>query len=106
MAYRVELTAQAQRDLENLHKRISADASNAAVAWLDELEDAISSLERFPLRCPLAPEKRLSQRGMRHLLFGGKRDVYRILYDIDEVRRIVRIRTVRHGSMDEFVGGK
>ena len=106
MAYRVELTDQAQRDLENLHKRLPADDSNAVVSWLDQLEDAIFSLERFPLRCPLAPEKRLSRRGIRHLLFGAKRDVYRVLYDIDEKHRIVRIRTVRHGSMDEFLLGK
>jgi toxin ParE1/3/4 len=106
MAYRVELTDQAQRDLTNLHKRISADDSNAAASWLDELEEAMFSLELFPLRCPLAPERRLARRGIRRLLFGAKRDVYRILYDIDEKRRVVRVRTVRHGSRDEFVAGK
>jgi hypothetical protein len=34
--------------------------------------------------------------------YGSKRDVYRVIYDIDELQQIVRVRAVRHSAMDEF----
>ena len=57
MAYLVELTLRAERDLAYLYDRISGDDSIAAVRWFKELEQAIYTLERFPRRCPLAPER-------------------------------------------------
>jgi plasmid stabilization system protein ParE len=106
MAYRVELSRRAKGDLQELYERVLADESVAARVWFDGLENAIASLQRFPRRCPIAPESSTFGLSLRHLLYGAKSDVYRIIYDLDENRRIVNVVTVRHGSMDEFVGGK
>ena len=50
-----------------------------------------------------APESKKAGRPLRQLLYGAKRDVYRVLYEIDEGKKIVRVLTIRHGAMDEFI---
>jgi plasmid stabilization system protein ParE len=106
MEYRVELTRRASRDLNGLLERIRADDSAASANWFNGLEEAIYSLERFPRRCPIAPESNRSKRRLRHLLYGAKRDVYRVIYEIDQSRKVVRILTIRHAAMDEFIRGR
>jgi mRNA-degrading endonuclease RelE of RelBE toxin-antitoxin system len=103
MAYRVELTLRAERDLDYLYERISADDSTVASRWFNGLEAAIYTLERLPRRCPLAPESKRAKRRLRHLLYGAKRDAYRVIYEIDESRKVVRVLTIRHSAMDEFI---
>lgn len=103
MAYRVELTIRASQDLEQIYERISADDSSVAALWYFGLEDAIRTLRNFPRRCPVAPESKMRKPELRHLLYGSKRDVYRVIYDIDEPSELVRVRAVRHSAMDEFV---
>jgi toxin ParE1/3/4 len=103
MAFLVELTLRAERDLIDIYERISADDSVVAARWFNGLQKAIDALERFPRRCPVAPEDRTAQRRLRHLLYGSKRDVYRVIFDIDEPRKLIRVLTIRHAAMDEFI---
>jgi plasmid stabilization system protein ParE len=103
MAYLVELTLRAERDLEFLYERISVSNSAAAARWFNRLEEAIYTLERFPRRCPVAPESKGAKRRLRHLLYGAKPDVCRVIYAVDERRKVVRVLTVRHRAMDEFI---
>jgi len=103
MAYLVELTLRAQRDLTDIYERISANDSVVAARWFNGLEAAIDALERFPRRCPVASEDKNAQRRLRHMLYGSKRDVYRVIDDIDEPRKLVRVVTIRHAAMDEFI---
>jgi plasmid stabilization system protein ParE len=98
MAYRVELTARALRDLRHVFVRINAEHSPQAAAWFGELETVILSLNEHPERGPATPEKRT----LRHLLFGKKPHVYRIIYAVHEPARIVRILHVRHGARAPF----
>ncbi|MGH7778479.1 MAG: type II toxin-antitoxin system RelE/ParE family toxin [Candidatus Binataceae bacterium] len=53
MAYLVELTRRAERDLGDLYDRISAEDAAVAAHWFNGLEEAIYTLERLPLpdRC-------------------------------------------------------
>lgn len=104
MAYLVELTLRAERDLDYPYQRIAASLSAAAARWFNELAEAIYTLEQLPRRCPIAPESKKAKR-LRHLLHGAKRDVYRVIYEIDESRKVVRILTIRHAAMDEFSRG-
>ncbi|MBV8054105.1 MAG: type II toxin-antitoxin system RelE/ParE family toxin [Deltaproteobacteria bacterium] len=102
MAYLVELTRRAERDLTYLFERISASDSVAAARWFNGLEQAIYTLERFPRRCPIAPEGKRAKRQLRHLLYGSKPDVYRVIFEIDERRRKVQVLTIIHGAMERF----
>ena len=38
---------------------------------------------------------------MRHLLYGKRPNVYRVIFEIDAPRKVVRVLTIRHGAMDE-----
>jgi toxin ParE1/3/4 len=62
------------------------------------LAEAIYSLERFPDRGPAVPESKK----LRHLLFGKKPHVYRIIYAVDKRNRIVNVLHIRHGARDAF----
>jgi toxin ParE1/3/4 len=106
MAYRVELTVRAEQDLQYVFDRISAEDSAVAALWYYGLEDAIRTLRSFPRRCPVAPESKMRKPELRHLLYGSKRDVYRVIYDIDEPQKLVWIRAIRHTAMDEPMSGR
>ncbi len=87
MAYRVLYRKRAERDLDRL-------ARGAALEWFDGLCDAIESLAEFPERCAFAPEAALREKGVRQLLYGEGRRVYRILYRVKD--ESVQILTMRH----------
>jgi len=89
MAYRVELTFRATRDLEYLYAQINAVESSLARRWFDGLERALCSLEHAPHRCPAAPESKSTGRRLRHLLYGRHRRRYRAIFEINEPRRAI-----------------
>lgn len=102
MAYRVELTDRAARDLASLYEEKHADEFDAAARWFNGLEKAVGTLENLPRRCPAAPESTKTGRPLRHLLYGRKPHVYRVIFEIDETQKAVRILTIRHGARQEF----
>jgi len=53
MAYRVELTDRAARDLELLYLEKNAAESQAAARWYNRLEEAVSALGRYPIAVQL-----------------------------------------------------
>ncbi len=98
MTYRVELANRAIRDLEALYLEKNAAESQAAARWYNRLERALYTLEKYPYRCPVAPEARKMKRKLWHLLYGKKPNVYRIIYEIDERQLTVWVLTIRHGA--------
>ena len=100
MAYRVELTTRAQRDLANIYRRIEAETSVQAAKWFNGVEEAINSLEDYPRRNPVTSENK----SRRHLLYGKKPYVYRIIYRIEEETStvyVLHIRPPRRDRMEE-----
>jgi plasmid stabilization system protein ParE len=61
MAYRVELTERAKRDLGDLYAHINATESAAAARWFNGLEESVYGLESFPRRCPVCAGGQTSQ---------------------------------------------
>jgi len=98
MAYLVELAARAARDLEILYLEKNAAESQTAASWYNGLEDAVLTLAKRPLRCPLAHEGRKMKRELRHLLYGKKPHIYRIIYEVDEQQKMVSVLHIRHGA--------
>jgi toxin ParE1/3/4 len=94
MTYRVELTARASRDLRRIFRHINAESSRQANAWFNELEATILRLDQHPERCPVTPENQ----ALRHLLFGKKPNVYRVIFVVDRRAQIVRVLHIRHGA--------
>jgi plasmid stabilization system protein ParE len=99
MTYRVELTDRAARDLNVLYVEKHATGSPPAARWYNSLEEAVCSLEHSPYRCPAAPVAGKS-RPLRHLLYGKKPHVYRVIFEIDEQRQVVTVLTIRHGARE------
>ena len=93
MKYVVRLTGRALRDLEATYDYIEADASEQALSWFNRLAKAIHSLERLPSRGLVIPENKK----LRHLLFGKKPHIYRIIYAVDKRRHVVNVLHIRHG---------
>jgi hypothetical protein len=81
MEYGVELAARAARDLEILYLEKNAAESPDAARWYNGLEQAVYTLETHPNRCPSAPEARKVKRQLRHLLYGAKPHVYRVILE-------------------------
>lgn len=98
MTYLVEFAAHAVRDLEFLYLAKNAAESSAAARWFNGLEQAVYGLALHPYRCPVAPEARRAKRKLRHLLYGKRPHVYRVLYEVDEERQAVWVFTIRHGA--------
>ena len=88
MAHHVLYRKRAEHDLEKL-------AEAATPEWFDGLCEAIESLAEFPERCALVPEPGLRRKGVRQLLYGQGRSIYRILYRVKG--ESVQILTIRHG---------
>ncbi len=99
MAYGVDLTERAARDLRRIYLTINAEDAAQARAWFNGLEEAISSLDELPASGASTPE----DGNLRHLLYGRKRHCYRIIYAIDEGNRIVTVLHIRHSARDAFV---
>jgi toxin ParE1/3/4 len=99
MAYLVEMTARAARDLEILYLTKNAAESREAARWYNGLEEAVSSLTTHPHRCPVAPETRGTKRQLRHLLYGKKPHVYRVIFVVQEQLQTVSVLTIRHAAM-------
>ena len=98
MTYRVEFTARAVRDLEILYVEKNAAESHAAARWYNDLEQAVYALASHPHRCPFAPETRTAKRKLRHLLYGKKPHIYRVIYELYEGRQVVWVLMIRHGA--------
>jgi toxin ParE1/3/4 len=98
MTYRVEFADRAARDLEILYKEKNAAESHAAARWYNGLEEAVDALASYPNRCPVVPKARKVKRKLRHLLYGKKPHVYRVIYEIDEGRQAVWVLHIRHGA--------
>jgi plasmid stabilization system protein ParE len=99
MAYHVDLTERAARNLRRIYRRLNAEDSARARDWFNGLERAVFSLDEHPARAPVIPE----DDSLRHLLYGRKPNVYRIIYAIDEGDRVVTVLHIRHGARNAFI---
>jgi len=96
MTFRVEITAEAEDDLDSiLSWLVSERAGDTGSRWFEALETAIATLAEFPERCSLAPESRLFPFEVRQLLYGNKPYLYRILFTVQE--KTVYVLHVRYG---------
>ncbi len=99
MNYRVRLSAKAERDVEGVLRWFDKQRAGAAASrWFAQLWAKIGTLEKQPLRCPLAAESTDLSIELRELLFGRRHGKYRILFLIEGIR--VQILHIRHAARD------
>jgi plasmid stabilization system protein ParE len=92
--YRVDITPEAQGDIQAVRDFIALDRPQAATRWAKEARRLIRSLGTFPERYEIIPEteEMVFARDYRHLLFGN----YRIIYCVQETR--VAVMRVVHAA--------
>ena len=90
--YQVNLSQQAQNDLEHIFYYIADDRINNAADFVLQVEKNVYSLESFPDRHPLIPENEFFGTDYRHLLYKKYRIIYRI------VEKSVFILRIIHGA--------
>jgi plasmid stabilization system protein ParE len=88
----VDITAAAEADVAEIWEYIAQDNHDAATSFVLRLEEQITTLERFPERCPLVQENELLGTAYRHLVYGNYRTIFKI---IDS--RVIILR-VLHGA--------
>ncbi len=98
MEYLVRLTDRALQDMQAIYERIQAESSDEAYAWFNGLTDAMYSLTHHPDRGATTSESKK----LRHLLYGTKPDIYRIIYAVDRRNRAVDVLHIRHGARAPF----
>ena len=97
MDFLVETTPQAERDIfDILNWLISEQAGATGLHWFEGLEQQILSLAEMPYRCPVIPEQDLFSFEVRHLLYGRKPHIYRVVFTVEE--QTVFILHVWHGA--------
>jgi plasmid stabilization system protein ParE len=80
--------------MEAIYEFIEADSPGSAAAWFSKLSVAVYSLEQYPNRGRVIKENKK----LRHLLFGGKPNIYRIIYAVDKRNAAVNVLHIRHGA--------
>lgn len=100
MAYIVKITERAERDLIHLYNEIDAADSESALNWYLGLKNAILSLEHQPNRCGVIRKRD----ELRHLLYGRKPYIYRVIFRVIKKRNYVEVLHIRHGARKHFSG--
>jgi plasmid stabilization system protein ParE len=99
MTYRVEISSIAEAEADSAFLRlVQVTSLSQASQWHSGLLKAIESLSTMPKRCPLAKENEYFSQEIRQLLYGQRRNSYRILFTVLEEVPTVRILHVRHSS--------
>lgn len=101
MAYQVVLADAAKAEASQIYDWVVERAPMRGPEWFEDLIDCLYSLEELPLRCPLAREAEGAWREIRCLVFGKRKNAYRILFEVDEEHRIVWILQIRHGALSD-----
>jgi plasmid stabilization system protein ParE len=92
--YTVLVTPEAEAGIVSAFHYIRERSPMNAARWLRALYGEIDSLERFPERCSLARENEYFEDTLRQLTLKS----HRIIFRVEEARRIVRVLYFRHGG--------
>ena len=92
MGYQVVLSRTAEADLAEIVEYIARDNPAAAVRFGHELVAHTRTLERFPKIGRLVPEFRIET--LRELIHGS----YRIVYQVDDRKKLIEIARFWHAA--------
>jgi len=94
MEYQVNFSDRANRDLDLIYTNIDGEHSGAALKWYRSLKRSIETLEKLPRRYPITRKRN----ELRHLLFGNKPHIYRVIFRVVEKQKYVLVLHIRHSA--------
>ena len=101
MTYRIAIEATAEREIRAVVRWKTHNASpTIAARWYNGLLKKIGTLRTHPTRCPIAAEDEKFPIEIRELLYGRRRNVFRIIFTIRD--ETVSILFVHHGAQQEL----
>src|SRR5207248_5395427 len=83
MIHQVRISARAKRDVDEALGSLVGRAPQGAARWHAALLNKIQTLEDNPTQWPLADTTEQLGVELRQLLFGKRRNVFRILFTVD-----------------------
>ena len=98
MQHPVEITAKALNEIDEALAWYAGRSIKAAIRWYVKLMEAIRSLADNPERFGLAPESESCSAEIRQMLYGKRRGIWRVLFEIRG--DTVYILRVRHSAQD------
>lgn len=98
MVFQVRIAKKAKLEIEAAYEWLKQQNPNYADRWFREFMDTLATLQEKPQRCALARENEVVQEEVRQLIYGKRRNIYRILFVIRG--DMVYVLHVRHGSQD------
>lgn len=100
--FEVLITPSAEVDIQrNFHWWYENRSQDQAIRWYQSIHESITTLKKFPERCPTAPEAELLGIPIRQLSFGiGSHPTHRIVFLIRA--ELVIILRVRHSSQQSL----
>lgn len=87
--YKVNISLNAQKDLEHIFFYIAEDSINNAKKFILELEEKIYSLDTFPERFALIPENIFFGTSYRNIVHKKYRAIYRIRNNSVYILRVI-----------------
>ena len=100
MLFQVIITPSAKADIFEANTWLLENYPDLADKWLWGMSEAITSLRKFPERCPISPESEAFDVVVRQLFYGRKPHSYRILFSIqNEKIYILRVRSTKQKSL-------
>lgn len=101
MTYRIAIEAAAEREIRAVVRWKTRNASPAVAArWYNGLLKKVDTLRTHPTRCPVATENDEFPIEIRELLYGRRRNVFRIIFTIRD--DTVSILFVHHSAQQEL----
>ena len=100
MQFQVVITPSAKADIFEINTWLLENSPEMAESWLWGISQAVTSLSKFPERCPISPESDAFDVVVRQLLYGKKPNVYRILFSVQSEKvYILRVRSTNQRSL-------
>jgi plasmid stabilization system protein ParE len=98
MPFEVDIMFRAKIDVVETIDWLKRRSPQSAASWRSLLEKQLQTLEDRPQRCALAAEAADLGIEIRELLFGKRRNIYRILFVVQSNR--VKVLRIRHSLRD------
>ncbi|MGM0641912.1 MAG: type II toxin-antitoxin system RelE/ParE family toxin [Thermotogota bacterium] len=92
--YEVIYLPAAKKDLNEIISYIQIEAPEAALNFLDKLDENILQLKDFPYKGKKPDDENLNSKGYQILVIGS----YLVFYVVFEKEKIVEIRRIIHGK--------
>jgi len=100
MQFQVIITPSAKADIFEINTWFLENYPDLAESWLWGISQSVTSLSKFPERCPVSAESEAFDVVVRQLIYGKKPHTYRILYSIqDDKVYILRVRSTKQQNL-------